>query len=103
GSFNTGETKLSGWTLQLFPAGSNTPQNFTSDPTFGFNITGICDGTYTLREVGQDCWRQTEPTGPTGPSNYSIVINNGSAITGKNFGNKQRNTCADGIDNNGNS
>ncbi|HSW48491.1 MAG TPA: VWA domain-containing protein [Candidatus Saccharimonadales bacterium] len=99
GTFNTGESKLSGWTLQLFPAGSNTPQTFSSDPNFGFNITGICDGSYTLKEVLKPGFHQTQPTDPNG---YQITINNGSAITDKNFGNNQGNTCADGIDNNGN-
>lgn len=99
GSFNTGESKLSGWTLQLFPAGSTTPQTFTSDPNFGFNITGICDGNYTLKEVVQPGFRQTQPADPNG---YSIVINNGTALTDKNFGNNQGNTCADHLDNNNN-
>ncbi len=97
-TFDSGEPKLSGWTLQLLTQGSTTPQTFTSDSN-GFNITGLCNGTYNLKEVLKPGWRQTLPTDQNG---YTIVINNGNAITDKNFGNKQGNTCADGIDNNGN-
>ncbi len=97
-AFDSNEAKLSGWTLQLLAAGSTTPQTFTSDAN-GFNITGLCNGTYTLKEIVQNGWRQTLPADPNG---YQIIINNGGAITNKNFGNKQGNTCADGIDNNGN-
>ncbi|HVF69231.1 MAG TPA: VWA domain-containing protein [Xanthomonadales bacterium] len=95
---DSAEAKLSGWTLQLFPAGSTTPQTFTSDAN-GFNITGLCNGSYILKEVLQNGWRQTVPVNP---NEYVITIDNGNAITGKIFGNKQGNTCADGIDNNGN-
>lgn len=96
--FDSGEAKLPGWTLQLLAQGSTTPQTFTSDSN-GFNITGLCNGTYNLKEVLKPGWRQTLPTDPNG---YTIVINNGNAITDRNFGNKEGNTCADGIDNNGN-
>lgn len=92
------EAKLSGWTLQLFSAGSTTPQTFTSDAN-GFNISGLCNGNYTLKEVVQPGWRQTVPVNP---NEYTINIENGNSITDRNFGNDQGNTCADGIDNNNN-
>jgi Mg-chelatase subunit ChlD len=95
---DSNEQKLSGWTLQLTPQGS-TPQNFTSDAVNGFNITGLCNGTYNLKEVVKPGWKQTQPTDLNG---YTINIVNGNAITDRNFGNKEGNTCADGIDNNNN-
>ncbi len=97
-AFDASESKLPGWTLQLLAQGSTVPQTFVSDSN-GFNITGLCNGTYNLKEVVKTGWRQTLPTDLNG---YTIVINNGNAITDKNFGNKQGNTCADGIDNNNN-
>jgi Mg-chelatase subunit ChlD len=97
-AFDAQEQKLSGWTLQLLTGGSNTPQTFTSSSS-GFNITGLCDGSYTLKQVVQQGWRQTLPTDLNG---YAITILNGNVITDRNFGNFRGNTCADGIDNNGN-
>lgn len=96
-TFDAQEQKLSGWTLQLSSANQQT-QTFTSDAN-GFNITGLCNGTYNLKEVVQSGWKLTLPTDPNG---YTIEINNGNAITDRNFGNFKGNTCADGIDNNGN-
>ena len=96
--FDPTEAKLSGWTLHLRAGQSNAVQQITSDAN-GFNITGLCNGSYTLSEVIQSGWRQTLPTNP---NTYTINITNGNAVTGKNFGNKQGNTCADGIDNNHN-
>ncbi|HUQ85703.1 MAG TPA: VWA domain-containing protein [Candidatus Limnocylindrales bacterium] len=98
-AYETTEAKLAGWTLQLTGGGSTTPQTFISDIT-GFNITGLCNGTYTLKEVVQSGWRQTLPTDPNG---YTFIITNGNVITDQNFGNNRGNTCADGIDNNNNS
>lgn len=100
GTFDAGESILSGWTLQLLDSSHpGSIQSFTSDAN-GFNITGLCNGTYNLKEVLQNGWRPTQPTDPNG---YTIVINNGNAITDKNFGNKQAGgTCSDGIDNNNN-
>lgn len=92
------EAKLSGWTLELYLAGVKTSHTVVSD-TNGFNITGLCNGNYTLKEVVKSGWK---PTVPVNPNEYSIVINNGNAITDRNFGNKEGNTCADGIDNNDN-
>jgi Mg-chelatase subunit ChlD len=96
--YDANEQKLSGWTLQLFSGNSPTPQNFVSDVN-GFNIAGLCDGTYTLKEVVQPGWRQTLPPGNEG---YTFNILNGNPITDRNFGNTRGNTCADTIDNNNN-
>jgi Mg-chelatase subunit ChlD len=95
---DAGEQKLSGWTLELFLGGAKTPHTAVSDAN-GFNITGLCNGNYTLKEVVKPGWK---PTVPVNPNEYSIVINNGNAITDRNFGNKEGNTCADGLDNNKN-
>jgi Mg-chelatase subunit ChlD len=97
-AYDTNEQKLSGWTLRLSTQSSAAPQTFTSDSN-GFSISGLCDGTYNLKQDVQTGWTQTLPTDPNG---YTLNITNGNAITDRNFGNKRGGTCADGIDNNSN-
>jgi Mg-chelatase subunit ChlD len=97
-AYDASEAKLSGWRLQLFAQGATDPQTFTSDAN-GFNITGLCNGTYKLRQVIQTGWKQTIPSDIEG---YSFTITNGNVVTDRNFGNLARGTCADGNDNNNN-
>ncbi len=99
GVFDQTEQKLPGWTLQLFPQGSTTPQTFTTDSTGDVTISGLCDGKYQLKEVLQTGWRQTLPSDPNG---YTITINNGAVFTDKNFGNSKASRCSDNIDNDNN-
>ncbi|HVA96989.1 MAG TPA: VWA domain-containing protein [Candidatus Acidoferrales bacterium] len=83
GQFDTGEQKLSGWTIQL-QQGSSTLQTFTTDSTGSFIIPKLCNGTYTLKEVTKTGWMETVPTNP---NSYTINITTGNAITDKDFGN----------------
>lgn len=83
GKFDTGEQKLSGWTLQLAQQGQAT-QSFTTDSTGSFMIPQLCNGTYTLTEVLKSGWKETVPVNP---SSYTINIVTGNAITDEDFGN----------------
>lgn len=83
-TFDQNESKLQGWTINLFTTGANTPKSFISDTTGTYNAEKLCDGSYTVREVLKTGWTQTLPTNP---NEYTINITNGSIITGKNFGN----------------
>jgi Mg-chelatase subunit ChlD len=83
GKFDTGEQKLSGWTVQLAQQGQTT-QSFTTDSTGSFMIPQLCNGTYTLTEVPQNGWNETVPVNP---SSYTINITTGNAFTDINFGN----------------
>lgn len=82
--YDQNENKLPDWTINLFSSLSPTPQSFTSDKTGTYNIENLCDGTYTLKEILKAGWTQTIPTNP---NEYLVNITNGSAVTGKNFGN----------------
>lgn len=84
GKFDTGEQKLSGWTLQLNKQGSSTPQTFTTDSTGSFMIPNLCNGSYTLNEVTQSGWKETVPVNP---NSYTIDITDGNALTDQDFGN----------------
>jgi len=83
-AFDQNESKLPGWTVNLFTAGSNTAKPFISDNTGTYNATKLCDGSYTVKEILKTGWTQTLPTNP---NEYTVNITNGSVVTGKNFGN----------------
>ena len=83
GKFDTGEQKLSGWTIQIAQQGQPT-QSFTTDSTGSFMIPQLCNGTYTLTEVLQNGWRETVPVNP---NSYTINITTGNALTDQDFGN----------------
>jgi Mg-chelatase subunit ChlD len=84
GKFDTGEQKLTGWTVQLTEQGSTTPTTITTDSTGAFMIPHLCNGTYTLTEVTQSGWKETAPTNP---NSYTINITTGNALTDEDFGN----------------
>ena len=99
GGKDSGEAILSGWTMQLSKDSDTNPQTFTTDASGNFSITGLCNGTYKLKEVIQTGWRQTLPTDPNG---YTFTIDNGQALTDKDFGNTKTTRCSDTIDNDNN-
>jgi Mg-chelatase subunit ChlD len=82
GTYETNETKLSGWTVTLTSGTNNITA--VSDNTGSYTITGLCDGSYTLQETKQTGWTQTLPINQSG---YSLSVINGAAFTDKNFGN----------------
>jgi Mg-chelatase subunit ChlD len=84
GKFDTGEQKLSGWTVQITQQGTTNTQTFTTDSTGSFMIPNLCNGTYTLQEVLQPGWTETVPVNP---DSYTINITTGNAITNEIFGN----------------
>lgn len=84
GQYDSNEQKLTGWTVQITPQGSSTPQTFTTDSTGSFMIPNLCNGTYTLSEITKPGWQETVPVNP---NSYTINITTGNAITDKDFGN----------------
>lgn len=83
GVFDTGESTLPNWTLNL--VSSTTNKTVTTDSTGAFIFTNVCDGDYTLKQAPQSGWIQTFPSDPNG---HSFKITNGFSIPNKNFGNK---------------
>ncbi|HSX08834.1 MAG TPA: VWA domain-containing protein [Candidatus Saccharimonadales bacterium] len=84
GKLDTGEQKLSGWTVQITNQATGATQNIVTDTTGSFIIPQLCNGTYTLKEVIQNGWNETVPVNP---NSYTITISTGNAITDKVFGN----------------
>lgn len=97
GAFNN-EPKLKAWNVNLTVQGATTPQTIDSDEDGNFSFTGLCDGTYTLKQTIKPNWKQTTPANNT---NYTVAIANGNAVTDKNFGNVAP-RCSDTIDNDNN-
>lgn len=80
---DTSEATLPNITIQ-YNTGSQAVQTITTDNTGNYLISGLCDGTYIVKQVVPAGWRQTLPANA---GNYSVLIANGNAITDKNFGN----------------
>ncbi|MBS4028052.1 MAG: T9SS type A sorting domain-containing protein [Ignavibacteriales bacterium] len=79
--FDDGESGLEGWTIELVKNNS-VVKTTTTDESGNYILSDISAGTYTVREVGQNDWFQTFPNS----SSYSLVIQSGTAHSGKNFG-----------------
>ncbi|NJL69671.1 MAG: hypothetical protein HC894_29480 [Microcoleus sp. SM1_3_4] len=80
-----GEPGLSNWQIFLDLNGDNLfqpnePDNIT-DASGNYTLANIAPGTYKVREVLQNGWRQTTPNPP------DVVVAPTSAVTGINFGN----------------
>jgi len=102
GTFTTGDSPLSGWTINY----DSTSTATLVDGTFSLTLD---PGTYTFAEVGQTGWRQTGNTtnqssaSGTGASStlnanktYTVVVSNSapSTIIGLNFGNIPQGTVS---------
>lgn len=93
------EQKLSGWTVKVTTTQGAPVSSSVSDSTGTYTIGDLCNGSYTLSEVLQSGWRQTQPANN---ANYNITIANGGALDNKNFGNTKSYRCSDTIDNDNN-
>jgi hypothetical protein len=85
---NTGEAKLSGWTIYLDENDNGALDGGEPSVVTGNNgryeFENLGPGTYIIREVVKEGWKQIAPAG----GKYTVVITSGSTITGKDFGNK---------------
>lgn len=92
------EPGLSGWTINLYGTlkehgrwwhgfkwgfwrDREVVETTTTDANGNYSFDNLEDGTYIVREVKQDGWRQTST--PQGP----VTVENGSDVTGVDFGN----------------
>lgn len=98
GEDNEGEPGLSGWTVYIDTNDNGSLDSGETSTTTGANgsytLSNLGPGTYTIREVGQTGWTQTDPTaidtGVGGQANGSYVVtmtSNGNK-TQRNFGNR---------------
>ncbi len=85
GALDSGESNLSGWNVQLLKTGETT-KNLTSDANGAYSFTGLCDGSYALKQTVKSGWEQTLPANN---ASYTFNLINGNSQTNKNFGNAQ--------------
>ena len=90
GKKDSGEVGLLGWTINLKGPGPNGPTvSTTTDAGGNYSFTGLAAGTYTLSEVQQAGWHQTQHPSP-------IKVISSTNATKDNFGNTQRPLDSDG-------
>ena len=78
---NAGEPRLPNWTINLTGAATLIT---TTDEKGNYCFINLLAGTYTVSEVMQTGWQQTEPVSGT----YTITLASGQNIGNRNFGNK---------------
>ncbi len=82
GSFNANDPGLSGWTVNLLNGSSSVVQTTTTDSNGNYSFTSIGPGTYTIAQVLQPGFVQTEPNS----GGLSITPTGGVNISGENIG-----------------
>ena len=80
-----GEPGLQGWTVELLSNGS-VVETTTSASDGSYSFADVAPGAYTIEEIMQTGWFQTEPQNPFF---YSVTATSGSSQSGLNFGNFQ--------------
>jgi protocatechuate 3,4-dioxygenase beta subunit len=83
GKLDPGEPPLQGWTINLTNPAGNLVATTTSDAKGNYAFDGLFPGTFTVSEVLQAGWTQTQPTNPAG---YTFATQSGTNET-LNFGN----------------
>ena len=83
-----GELGLAGWTVEIRKAADSTlVKSAVTDASGNYNLS-VPPGTYLLKEVGKDGWRQTLPAGGAWYTGiYVDTVSGATSIAGKNFGN----------------
>jgi uncharacterized repeat protein (TIGR01451 family) len=77
-----GEPGLANWVIQL-NGGTYTT---TTDSYGNYCFSNLPGGTYTVSEVQQNCWHQTQPDNP---ATYTVTLEAGQSIGNLEFGNIQ--------------
>ena len=90
GERDSNEPGLANWTI-YFDQNQNgmldrDETSTITDTNGNYAFLNLADGTYILAEVAQRDWQQTFPTAP---GTHLVVLNDGQAITGLNFGNRR--------------
>jgi protocatechuate 3,4-dioxygenase beta subunit len=87
GVMDSGEKKLNKWTIQLYDMMGNLVTSQTTNGTGTYSFANLGPGQWTIKEVLQTGWYQTQP----GPPSYSYIIaaSSGTNQSGLNFGDFQ--------------
>jgi methionine-rich copper-binding protein CopC len=85
GVHDPGDPGLQGWTVNLLDINGNIVATTTSDVNGNYQFANIGFGTWTIEEVNQNGWFQTQPVNP--PGTYTFTATSGASQTGLDFGN----------------
>jgi Legume lectin domain/SdrD B-like domain/Bacterial pre-peptidase C-terminal domain/Bacterial Ig-like domain len=94
GNLDPGDPGLEGWTVNLLNAAGNLVATTTSDANGNYEFDGLFPGEFTVAEVLQSGWIQTQPVNP---NSYSFATQSGLDETGLNFGNYQSITISGNV------
>ena len=83
GNLDPGEPGLLGWTVLLLDPAGNTAASTTSDANGDYEFDNLFPGTFTVAEIVQTNWVQTQPLYPTV---YSFTSKSGTNLLALNFG-----------------
>lgn len=99
GEDDPGEAVLSGWTIYIDTNGDGDldlgEPSTTTDANGDYVFSNLGPGTYTIREVQQAGWTQTDPTsldssiGGQNDGSYVVTMTSNGNKTQRNFGNRQ--------------
>ena len=84
GSEDPGEPGLAGWTIDLYDSAGDLVATTTTDVNGDYSFADLGPGTYTVEEVLQSGWIQTQPAPP---GTYTVPATSGQDSTGLLFGN----------------
>ena len=86
GVLDPGDPGLQGWTVELLDSSGNIVATTTSAADGSYSFADLLAGAYTIEEITQSGWYQTQPTHPYV---YNVTATSGSSLSGLNFGNFQ--------------
>ena len=75
---------MAGWQVNVLDAGQNVVGSALTDGSGNYTIPNLGPGSFTLAEVVQSGWIQTQPVNP---DYYSFTTSSGVNIVGGIFGN----------------
>jgi methionine-rich copper-binding protein CopC len=87
GVLDSGEKGLKGWTVNLYGSMGNLVSTYTTTGNGKYSFGNLGPGIWTISEVNQNGWYQTQPANP--PGVYSFVGQSGTNQASLNFGNFQ--------------
>jgi methionine-rich copper-binding protein CopC/protocatechuate 3,4-dioxygenase beta subunit len=87
GSNDGTDPGLQGWTVNLLDPFGNLVATTTSDVNGNYSFANVGPGTYTVQEVNQNGWYQTQPVNP--PGTYTVQAISSTNPGGLDFGNFQ--------------
>jgi hypothetical protein len=77
------EPGLAGWTVNLLDPSGNVAFSAVTDSSGNYSFNGVFPGTFTVAEVLQSGWTQTQPVNPPV---YTVTTQSGHNVSGLVFG-----------------